>query len=191
VASSPRQQKPVEQKAEDSVEQELGDMVAEKLRKEKEMAAAKAETERCEAEMIRYELAKDRYHAAGRLNVARRLSMDAEIEKAKGNAREAERLLSRAMDRCRELIDRYPDTEEALDATQILAGKTVPNRPLPPVPVLPKGVTANEEELVVKPKPVPAPNPPAGPSRAVFVRGYTLPNGTRVAPHYVIVAPAP
>jgi hypothetical protein len=169
----------------------LDDKLKEKAAAKAKAEAAALEAQRCEAEMVSYELAKARYHAAGRLNVARRLTTDAESENANGNDREAERLLNKAKQRCQELVDRYPDAEEASDARLILDGKAVPPRRVPPVPVLPRGVNANEDELAGKPVRLQGPNLPAGPARAIFVRGYTMQNGTHVAPHYVIVAPAP
>jgi hypothetical protein len=153
----------------------------EDIRKEQEKAAAKAEAERCETEMVRYEVAKIRYHAAGRLALARTLSRDVEAEKAKGHEPEAERLFNRAKVRFQEVIDNYPDTDAALDAKAILDGNTVPLHPMPPVPILPVGVTASEEELVDKPK------LPPGPSRFVYVRGYKRKDGVSVLPHFAVV----
>jgi hypothetical protein len=177
----------------------------ESARKAKEEADAKAQTEakrKAEAErnekaMVGYELAKIVYHAGSRLSLGRKLAADADAEAFSGHGRESERLMGKAKAHYNEVIDRYPQTEAAEEAKQLLEGKNVPRRAVPTAPSLPKGITASDENLADKPKPPvgpvaefdPIPSdsvviPPGISLKLVYVRGYTRLDGVFVAPHY-------
>jgi hypothetical protein len=179
----------------------------EALKEKEKLARAKEEAERVEQEMIRYELAKAEYHATAKLASTRNLLDAAQKEKKKGNDRESQRLLGKAEDRLGEVVALYPDTEAAADARQILNGKNVPERPIPPPPNLPQLVTANDDDVLetlkrpsdassskpsaagtpsstsAKTPGSPGPHAVSSSSKDVYVRGYTRKDGTYVAPH--------
>jgi hypothetical protein len=191
------EQKRKEEEARKAKEQAEAKAKAEAEQKRKDDEARKAlmqaEAERLDVEMVLYELAKADYHAAARVKVAVRFLDDARKEVLSGRVRESERLVKSARERLQEVLDLYPDAEAAGDAKQILDGKDVPARPLPLRPVLPKGVSARDDELAVTVKSLPKPDlPPDTPpipvpgksSRPVYVRGYTRPDGVYVQPHY-------
>ena len=112
----------------------------EAVRKAKEQAKAKIKAERLELEMVFYELAAAEFYASHRVGLARQLIAD-----AKGD----EKLVQKSRERLFEVIKFYPDTQAASDANQILDGKFVPDRPFPPKPAIPKGITAEETEDVL------------------------------------------
>src|SRR5262249_46146044 len=83
-----------------------------------------AEGERCEREMLAYELAHAEYQAAAKLKTGRRLLDDARAARAKGGleGRDAERIEDSGRRRLAEVIRLYPDTAAAADARRLLAG---------------------------------------------------------------------
>jgi hypothetical protein len=187
------------------------------VRRDREEFEAKAraedEAEIAEQQMIQYECAKAEYHAATKLSFARILAAEARGQTLRGKTLEGQRLLARAETRYREVIDLYPDTESAADAKQLLEGKDVPTRPVPPPPTLPGGIKASEDDIreqdkdkkessptakpladvsgpvyVVRPAsrvgPVYVGYPTFGRPRTVYVRAYTRKDGTHVRSHY-------
>jgi hypothetical protein len=74
------------------------------------------------------------YHGAVKLRLIYQIFDDAEAEWARGNQRPAQELERRAKTHLQLLLDRYPGTQAARDAQDLLDGKKPPRRPLPPVP---------------------------------------------------------
>jgi hypothetical protein len=167
----------------------------------------KADAERIEKQMVEYELAKVVYHASSRLALGRKLAADAEAEALRGHDQESRRLADKAKTYFKEVVDRYPDTEAADDAKQLLDGKDVPRRVILPRPSLPTGAVASEDDLADKAKPPPGVGrpfeplvpgsiaiPPGISVKIVLVRAYSRQDGTAVAAHYRTlseVAPPP
>lgn len=161
---------------------------------------ARAEAERFEEEMVRYELAKAAHHAAAKLSFGRRFLDEAKQANRAGRATEGGRLLAKATKWLNEVVRLYGDTESAADAKQLLDGKEVPERRVPPAPTLPQGVTARDHDVreneavatagratsqTQSENGTVAANPGAGVGgKSVYVRGYTRKDGTYVQPHY-------
>jgi hypothetical protein len=172
---------------------------------DKAAPADAAEAERCEREMLAYELAYAEYQAAAKLKTGRRLLDEARAARAKGGleGRDAERMEDAGRRRLTEVIRLHPDTAAAEDARRLLAGEAVAERALPPPPKLPHGIKAEEPESSQEPKQAPAAGtksegaapgqsgPAAGSKggsgRPVAVRGYYRPDGTYVPPHTLLV----
>jgi hypothetical protein len=125
-------------------------VTTEKERAEEERLAAEAkaraeeEAERLEEEMARFEVAALEYHSDNKLRLARGLVQDAKVEKLGGNFRAAERLEDRARERYADIVKDFPGTQAAADAQSLLDGKPPPDRPRPPLPVLPKEVVKTD-----------------------------------------------
>ena len=151
-------------------------------------AKAKAEAERLDVEMVRYELAAAEFYGGHRVQRARQLGDDPKRD---------ERLVQKSQEQLQRVIDLYPDTQAAGDAKQILDSKFVPVHPLSAKPVLPKGITAKEEEVAVTVTDFPTKLPPDPPlpsivisgcnAKLVYVRGYTRSDGVFVQHHYRLV----
>jgi hypothetical protein len=162
-------------------------------------AMAQEEADRDEAEMVKFEIAAGEDHADTMLRLALRL----ETEAFDGPG--ADR-------RYRAIIKDFPDTQAAADATQLLKGFKVPERPKPPYPILPAAIVKTDphpvlgtyqpppdakpdpkpdqgQATVSRSNPLPQPtgslkSPPSSGDKTVFVRGYTRKDGTHVDSHY-------
>jgi len=161
--------------------------------------------EQLDLQMALFEIAKAEYRAARQLKFARSLAADSLREEGKGNASVSFRLMGNARVSYQEIIKLYPDTLAAADALSLLAGEVVPQRPIPPEPVLPKGVKSYlgvkpddphsvppetpKTPLAVKPSHTPALLPAGQRPKSVYVPGYTPKGGPHVQPHYVPVNP--
>lgn len=154
----------------------------------------KAKTERLEVEMVLYELAKAEYHAAVRLRTAREFMDSANTEKANGHLQASERLTKRGRERLLEVFNLYLETKAAKEAQQLLNGEIVSAHPVPAKPTLPKGVTADEDDMAGTNKPSPIKLPPdqalptisvsGNHTNPVYVRSYTRPDGLAAQAHY-------
>jgi hypothetical protein len=101
-------------------------------------------------QMAEYEVAKAEYHAAEKLRLARQLLLLSHKADANGDGKTAARL-SGSVDRWYEsIVQFYPETQAAADAERLLDGQEVEDRPMPPLPKLPQGVTAKTDDVADK-----------------------------------------
>jgi len=168
---------------------------ADRLEQERKDKAEKlqAETERLKRE---YRQALAAYEADKKLRMARTLANDAALERAKGKQSESERLVEKARERFREILDAYPDTQAAADAQELLDGKNPPPRPaiqgpkpLPSSAELQRepssGSSSKSTYDPMSPSPGEARQEPSSGnlSKPVHVSGYTRKDGTQMRPY--------
>lgn len=158
-----------------------------------------------EEEMVKYEIAKAEYHGWVQFRLGKRLLDEGKAAELNGRTSEGYKLATSANEWLRDVVKRYPSTLASEEANSVLEGQSVPDRPSPPFPKLPKSVTAKEPDVLSKefdkarsdvpvlPRSTSSGSGISNPSNSasdndrsglIYVRGYTRKNGTYVAPHY-------